>query len=179
MDGEEIGDLIARCALGDRAAFGALYDATAPRMMGISMRVLRDRATAEEAMQDSYLKIWRHAERFAPGGHHPMAWMGTIARNTAIDRLRARRPHEPLEPYVPILAAPGPDPEAAAVARSEAVRIAACLGALPPERARAVRGAYLEGASYAELAEAAGVPMGTMKSWLRRALIAMRACLQA
>lgn len=176
MDAEEIGTLISRCALGDRAAFGALYDETAPKLMGVCLRVLRDRAVAEEAMQDCFIKIWRHAERFQTGGVHPMGWMATIARNTAIDRARAGRAHEPIDRHAFALAAPGPGPEAAAIARSEATRIADCLAALPPERAEAVRGAYLDGRSYAELAEAADVPLNTMKTWLRRALITLRSC---
>jgi RNA polymerase sigma-70 factor (ECF subfamily) len=91
VSSEQLEDLIARTALRDRAAFSALYDATAGKLHAVALRVLGDRAAAEDAVQDTYVKIWRNAERYAVTGHSPMTWLITIARNTAIDRLRGRR----------------------------------------------------------------------------------------
>jgi RNA polymerase sigma-70 factor (ECF subfamily) len=138
---------------------------------------LGDRARAEEALQEVYVKIWNRADRYRVTGHSPMTWLITVARNHAVDRLRAEGPAmAELDEIAPV-AAPGPTPEASAIAASEARRIAACLGELPPDRAEAVRGAYLEGASYADLAGRYGVPLNTMKTWLRRSLISLKECL--
>lgn len=176
---DELEDVIIRCGLGDRAALRALHDATAPKLLGLAMRVLKDRAEAEDAMQDAFVKIWQNADRFAATGNSPMAWLVTIARNAAIDRLRRRRV-QPLtgQGTLPDRHDPAPGPEAAAIARSEAGRIARCLDELDGAHATAVRGAYLEGSSYESLAAKAGVPINTMRSWLRRSLIKLRECME-
>jgi len=169
--------LIARVALGDREAFSRLYDAVAPKLLGVALRVLDNRAGAEDAMQEAFVKIWRNAGSYAVTGHSPMTWLITIARNTAIDRLRRRRPVEDLDAMAETLPAAASCGEAAAMARSEAARIAACLDELDADRRDAVRGAYLEGRSYAELAARHGVPLNTMRTWLRRSLLRLRECL--
>lgn len=177
MDGRaEIEALIARVALRDRASFAALYDATSAKLFGVCLRVLDDRSAAEEVLQDVYVKIWHNADRYRVTGHSPMTWLITIARNAAIDRLRAAR--GPAEDVAELaLPAPGPDGEASAIAASEARRIRDCLAELETDRASAVRAVYLEGRSYAEMAERYSVPLGTMKTWLRRSLISLRECL--
>lgn len=172
---EEIEALIARVALGDRAAFRALYAATSAKLHGLLIRILKDPAEAEDVLQDVYVKIWSHAGRYAANGLSPMTWLITIARNAGIDRLRARARIAPDAP--PDAPDPAPGPEATAVAASEARRIAACLGELEADRAAAVRGAYLDGLSYDALAERHAVPINTMRTWLRRSLIRLRECL--
>ena len=174
---QEIENLIGRVALGDRQAFSMLYDATSAKLFGVVMRVLNDRAGAEDAVQDSYMKIWQHAARYNANGMSPMTWMITIARNTAIDRIRRTRPAIGLDAVVPHLTSPGPDPEQSAVAAGEARRMILCLDELEESRGAAVRGAYLEGRSYADLAEAFGVPLNTMRTWLRRSLQSLRECM--
>ncbi len=174
---DRIESLIARVALRDRGAFSALYDATSAKLFGVVLRVLQDRAAAEDALQEVYLKVWARADRYQVTGHSPMTWLITVARNHPIDRLRAAQGGtQPLDEAMPV-ADPTPGPEARAVAASEAARIGACLGELPEARAAAVRGAYLEGATYQELADRAGVPLNTMRTWLRRSLIALKECL--
>ena len=174
----EIESLLARIALKDRAAFDRLYDRTAAKLFGVCLRVLTERAAAEDAMQDSYVKIWNNAERYRANGLSPMTWLITIARNTAIDRLRARRDgHRDVDGPGLDLVAPGPSPEDMAVAAGEARRLGACLDALEADRAAAVRGAYLDGQSYADLAQRFDVPLNTMRTWLRRGLIALRECM--
>lgn len=172
----EVEALLARVALGDRAAFSALYDATSAKLLGIALRILRDRDAAEDALQDAFVKIWHKADSYSANGLSPMTWLITVARNTAIDRLRARRETQALD-QVPERAAPEATPEGSAIAASEARRIARCLGELAPDRRAAVRGAYLMGESYAELAARFEVPLNTMRTWLRRSLIALRECL--
>jgi RNA polymerase sigma-70 factor (ECF subfamily) len=174
---EDLEELIARVALRDRAAFSALYAATSAKLFGICLRVLQDRAKAEDALQEVYVKIWHRADRYRVTGHSPMTWLITVARNHAIDRLRAEGPPTADLDAIAPLAAPGPSPEASAIAASEARRIGDCLGELPADRADAVRGAYLEGRSYAELADRYGVPLNTMKTWLRRSLLSLKECL--
>lgn len=178
MDREEIERLIARTALQDRAAFEQLYDRVSAKLFGVCLRVLHKRAAAEDAMQDTFVKIWNNADRYRANGLSPMTWLITIARNTAIDRLRARRKSQgDLDASELELAAPGPSPEDFAVASSEARRLTACLDSLDADRGAALRGAYLDGQTYADLAKRFGVPLNTMRTWLRRGLIALRECM--
>lgn len=163
--------------MGDRDAFSRLYDAVAPKLLGVTLRVLGDRASAEDAMQEAFVKIWRNADRYGVTGHSPMTWLITIARNAAIDRLRRKRPAEDIDALAEVLPAAGACGEAAAMARSEAAQIMACLDELEPARREAVRGAYLDGRSYAELAAQHDVPLNTMRTWLRRSLLRLRECM--
>ncbi|MCU0912504.1 MAG: sigma-70 family RNA polymerase sigma factor [Rhodobacteraceae bacterium] len=172
---DDIEAWIARAALGDRAAFEALYAATSAKLYGLLIRILKDEAEAEDVLQDVYVKIWHNAGRYAANGMSPMTWLITIARNAGIDRLRARP--RPLAAESAEAPDPAPGPEAAAIAAGEARRIAACLAELEPDRAAAVRGAYLDGLSYEALARRHGVPLNTMRTWLRRSLLRLRECL--
>lgn len=170
-------DLLARVALGEQAAMSQLYDRTSAKLFAVCLRVLRQTEPSEDAMQETYVKIWRNAGRYRVTGHSPMTWLITIARNTAIDRLRAQRNHSDLGDYEETLAAPTPTPEQFAIAASEAGRMTECLDRLPEDRRAAIAGAYLDGRTYAELAEDAKVPLNTMRTWLRRGLIALRECM--
>jgi RNA polymerase sigma-70 factor (ECF subfamily) len=173
----EIEDLIAQIALRDRAAFAALYDRTSAKLFGICLRILGDRAEAEDALQEVYLRIWDNANRYAVNGLSPMTWLITVARNRAIDRLRARRAPTQDIADLPDLADAGPTPEQAAVASATRAQIDTCMDELPAERADAVRRAYLDGETYQDLAARHGVPLNTMRTWLRRSLLKLRECL--
>ncbi|HUH77302.1 MAG TPA: sigma-70 family RNA polymerase sigma factor [Devosia sp.] len=176
---QDIADLIARCALRDRAAFRALYDRTSAKLFGVTLRILRDRSEAEEAIQEIYVKIWQRADRYVAGGYSPISWLVAVARNHALDILRARRPvAADLDAALEVPDA-GPTPERAAENNDERGQIEHCLGTLEPERAEAVRGAYLDGYSYDELAARYDVPLNTMRTWLRRSLLRLRECLTA
>lgn len=173
----DIEALIAQVSLGNRQAFSDLYDATSAKLFGVCLRVLKNRAEAEDALQDVYVRIWQKAGRFVPGTYSPMTWLITLARNLAIDRLRARKaPARDVEEMYD-LRDTGPTPEAAAIAGSELERIRACLDELEPDRAAAVKGAYLDGDTYADLAERHDVPINTMRTWLRRSLLKLKDCL--
>lgn len=128
-------------------------------------------------MQDVYVKVWKSADRYQSTGHSPMTWLITIARNTAIDRLRARRPARDIADYNERIAAPGPSPEQSAVASSETRRIVLCLDELDADRRAAITGAYLQGKTYQDLSDQFDVPLNTMRTWLRRGLAALRDCL--
>lgn len=176
---EEIEEMIARTALRDRAAFGALYDATSGKLLAVCHSVLKNRDDAEDTLQEVFLRIWNKADRYAVTGHSPMTWLITIARNIAIDRLRAkaRAGTGKSETDADVLPDARPGPEATTIAASESRRIVDCMQELPGDRAEAVRGAYLEGATYADLATKFEVPLNTMRTWLRRSLQSLRECM--
>lgn len=177
--GAEISELIARTALRDRAAFRDLYARTSAKLFGVILRILRDRPEAEEALQEVYVKVWQRADRYVAGSYSPISWLVAVARNHALDIVRARKPAaDDIEAAFDIADA-APDPEQAAVAGGERARIETCLGELDDDKAGAVRGAYLDGYSYDELAERYRVPLNTMRTWLRRSLLKLRECLTA
>lgn len=175
----QISELILRVALRDRAAFDTLYNATSAKLFGTCLRVLKDRAEAEEVVQEVFVKIWLRADRFAVTGQSPMSWLIAVARHHAIDRLRARREAVGgIDDAALDIRDPAPGPEARAIAVEEQRRLNECLGQLETGRADAVRAAYLEGDSYADLAARHDVPLNTMRTWLRRSLIRLKECLQ-
>ena len=174
---DDIESWIDQTALGNREAFASLYQATSAKLFGVSLRILGTRSEAEDALQDIFIKVWRNADRYQSNGLSPMTWLITIARNHCIDRLRARRPETGDMDQVATMPDAAPGPEALAVQSGERARIAACLDELEANKAIAVRRAYLEGVTYAELAEYFAVPLNTMRTWLRRSLGKLRACL--
>lgn len=176
-DTKDIEDWIVRTGLGDRQAFDALYDATSAKLFGVCLRVLNNRAEAEEVLQEAFVRVWQNAKRFKSNGYSPMTWLITVTRNQAIDRLRTRKtPTEDIADRQDI-ADDGPTPEQAALASSERERINACLDELDDPKAGAVRGAYILGETYEDLAARYAVPVNTMRTWLRRSLLKLKECL--
>jgi RNA polymerase sigma-70 factor (ECF subfamily) len=175
---DELAALIGAVAAGDRAAFRAVYERTSAKLYGICLRLLGSEAEAEDVLQEAYVTVWRNARRFDSAKASAITWLAVIARNKAIDRLRRRRPvADGLEAAAEV---PDDGPLATAVIeqKDDARRLAHCLDELD-ERARAmIRAAFLDGASYPELAEREGVPLGTMKSWIRRGLMRLKGCLE-
>lgn len=166
---------LAAAGSGDTQALRNLYDATSAKLFGVIVRILVDRQDAEDVLQEVYVTVWRKAAEFDPLRASPITWMVTIARNRAIDRFRARgsRPTTGLEAAAEIAdAAPGADMLLAA--SQDAVRLSAALATLDPRHASVIRAAYFEGLSYDALAAREGVPVGTLKSWVRRGLIRMK-----
>lgn len=179
----DIEKLIARVALKDRAAFSALYNATSAKLFGVCLRVLKNRAEAEDALQETFVRIWDKADYFAANGYSPMTWLITVARHIAIDKLRARNSASAApDMMVDIdehrdIRDNDPSPEDAALSAAERGRIETCLAELEQVRADAVRGAYLNGETYQHLADFHGVPLNTMRTWLRRSLMKLKECL--
>lgn len=172
---EQIEDWLAKTALRDRAAFNLLYQATSAKLFGVTLRVLGNRAAAEEVLQETYVRIWQKAGQYKVNGLSPMTWLITVARNNAIDRKRKQK--TPTE-EIPVTLSDGqPGPEAAAIASQDRDRLMACFAELPEGRAGAVKSAYLDGTTYADLAAHYDVPLNTMRTWLRRSLIALKECM--
>lgn len=179
---EQIAKLISATAMKDRAAFAQLYERTSAKLFGVALRILKDRAEAEETLQEVYIKVWQRADSFQQSPFSPMSWLIAIARNHALDILRARRPM--FERMMPDgmdgaleIADAGPTPEQAAMHNAERNRIEHCLDTLETQKADAVRAAYLDGYAYQELAERFDVPLNTMRTWLRRSLLKLKGCL--
>ncbi|WP_284163277.1 sigma-70 family RNA polymerase sigma factor [Frigidibacter sp. SD6-1] len=178
-EGDPIADLIFRVADADRAAFRALYSAASAKLFGVAFRILGSRSEAEDAVQEAFTRIWLNARRFDAAKARGMTWAIAITRNHAIDRLRARPAASEGDEAALAIRDPSPGAEAQLIAKEEAGRISDCFGTLEPARADAIRGAYLDGSSYEELAARHAVPLNTMRSWLRRGLMRLRECLEA
>ena len=182
-DRADLENMLARTGLGDRDAFEAFYQATSAKLFGVCLRVLKNETEAEDTLQEVYLRIWNAAVRFRPGAVSPMSWMIAIARNRAIDKLRARKPASEASTrddgtdLLAELPDDAPGPEAVAMAGDLRAQVLRCFEELPDDRAQAVRRAYLDGDSYADLARHFGVPLNTMRTWLRRSLLKLRDCL--
>jgi RNA polymerase sigma-70 factor (ECF subfamily) len=171
---------LVRIAGGDRAALRLVYQDTSAKLFGVCLRILKDRSEAEDVLQEVYVTVWRKAAAFDRNRASPITWLAAIARNRAIDRLRASAASRRMEPIEAAEAVSDPAP--AAVERVELAqqhqRLARCLDELEARQAGAIRAAFLDGATYEELAARMSVPLGTMKSWIRRGLLKLRACLE-
>ena len=174
----ELARSLSAVAAGDRQAFHLVYRRTSAKLFGICCRILGEGQDAEDALQEAYVNVWRRAERFDASRASPITWLAAIARNTAIDRLRARgtRTNVPIE-EAHDLADPEPRSDAVLEQAGEARRLQGCLGELGARDAALIRTAFLEGASYPELAARANEPLGTIKSRIRRALMKLKECL--
>jgi RNA polymerase sigma-70 factor (ECF subfamily) len=170
---------LAAVARGDQAALRRVYDQTSAKLFGVCLRILKDRAEAEDVLQDVYVTVWRRAGSFdSSRGVSPITWLATLARNRAIDRLRASKAHlsRPID-LVAETADIAPLADATLEQDQTQSRLAHCLEQLEPDHAGYVRSAFFGGYTYQTLAEAAAVPLGTMKSWIRRSLLRLRSCL--
>jgi RNA polymerase sigma-70 factor (ECF subfamily) len=175
---EELNGLLIRAGRGDQQAFAALYQRTSSKLFGVCLRMLRQRSEAEEVLQETYLTVWRRAAGFDAGKASAITWLVTLARNKAIDRLRQHR-EEQLDPLqLEETVDSRPTPAAGAETSQEHQRLQRCLDALEPTQRSAVREAFFTGATYNELAVRSKVPLGTMKSWIRRSLLQLRTCLE-
>ncbi len=175
---ERLASALAAVAAGDRRAFHDVYQRTSAKLYGVCCRILGEGQDAEDALQEAYVNVWRRAERFDASRASPITWLAAVARNTAIDRLRARgtRSTAPIDEAFEI-ADDRPRADSMLEEAGEAARLHGCLSELPGRDAGLVRTAFLEGATYPELAERSGEPLGTIKSRIRRALIKLRDCL--
>ncbi|MGA7437382.1 MAG: sigma-70 family RNA polymerase sigma factor [Luteibacter sp.] len=177
---DALNDLLRRTGTRDEKAFAALYKATSPRLFGVCMRLVGDPAEADEILQDAFVTVWQRASSFDPSRASAFTWLITVVRNKAIDRLRQRSGvHFASDIAWDSIVDELPGPAAQAEAGEAYARLRACLDELEGQPRRSIREAFFAGATYNELAERAKVPLGTMKSWIRRGLLQLRACLGA
>lgn len=169
-----------RVAAGDREALRQLYDATSAKLFGVCLRILSDREESEDVLQDVYVTIWRRADRFDAARASVMTWLSTIARNRAIDRLRARGPMAYADQVDDLEIADGADSaETLLSAADDRNRLHGCLSELDERTEKVIRTAFFEGVTYEALARRMDAPLGTVKSWIRRGLAKLKGCLEA
>jgi RNA polymerase sigma factor (sigma-70 family) len=169
---------LAGCARRDPAALHRLYDREAPFLLAVALRIVRRREVAADVIHDSFLDIWERAGSFDRERGAARAWITSIVRYRALKHLRQAGRERAIDPDAQAQNADdAPDPLAALETSQEAARLHACLSRLEPERRRAIALAYTEGLSHAEIAERIGAPLGTVKAWIRRSLLALRDCL--
>jgi RNA polymerase sigma-70 factor, ECF subfamily len=181
LDASELDELLGRCARRDASALQALYARTAPQLLAILVRMLGTRSAAEDALQDAFIRIWQQAGQFERVKGRAMAWMVAIARNRAIDLQRAGRPTVLLDAAelagAEQLRVEGPAENAEFGAAHEALR--RCLEILGAAQRQCLVLAYQRGLTHERIALAIGQPLGTVKSWVRRGLRSLRACMES
>jgi RNA polymerase sigma-70 factor (ECF subfamily) len=177
---DAIAPLLAQVAAGRRDAFESLYRKTSPTLLGICLRVLRDRDEAEDVLQEVYVTVWSRAGQFDVGRARAMTWLGSIARNRAIDRVRARPSpvhHTPIE-GLELADEDAPTAAAGIDALRERAQLDECIAQLEPKRRSLIRTAFFESVTYEVLAARVDAPLGSVKSWIRRGLQQLKACLE-
>jgi RNA polymerase sigma factor (sigma-70 family) len=180
---DQLRRLVASVALGDAAAFRRLYDATSAKLFGFAMRILRKDELAEEAVQDAFVSVWHAASSYQPHLAAPLTWMATIVRNKSLDILRRQDSAEALDgdafdaDMLLALQDPAAGPQDR-VQMSEAARdLAHCMDGLDSKQRQAVGMAFFHDLSHSEVAQQLSLPIGTVKTWIRRSLDKLRTCL--
>jgi RNA polymerase sigma factor (sigma-70 family) len=187
----DLSRLLARASLGDRAAFATLYERTSSHLFAVVLRINRDRAQAEDILQEVYVNVWRAAGSFDAAQSQPLTWLTSIARNRAIDSLRRVQTRPQLRTLSPSIdgrdedddvydtvADDAPGPLDLLSRASESRALAACMEKLSALQRQSVALAFYQGLSHAEVAEQLRQPLGTVKSWVRRSLMTLKSCLQ-
>ncbi len=177
IPGDELGALLHRCGTGDQSAFRELYDGQSSRLYGLALRLTRHPQLAADAVHDTLMQVWQKAARFDPARGAAEAWLSTLLRYRAIDVIR-RTGREETGTALPELVDTGPDALATLAAREDAASLRHCMDALDPSQRQVVTMAFVDGLSHSQLAATLGAPLGTVKTWVRRALIALRRCLE-
>ncbi len=188
MSSTDLHTLLARTGLGDRAAFATLYRATSAHLFGVILRINPDRGQAKDVLQEIYVNVWRNAGSFDAARAKPMTWLTSIARNGAIDSLRRAKARvqtvsshvgdgDDVADLTDHVAADGPGPLELLQQTAEQRDVVHCVGQLTREQQQCVALAYYQGLSHNEVAEHLAQPLGTVKSWLRRALQSLKDCL--
>ena len=177
-DSDILAETLRRVASGDRAAFEEVYRRTSAKLFGVCLRILPVRQEAEEALQEAYLSVWRRAASFDAARGSAMTWLITLTRNRAVDRLRAGgKVSTTTIDLAEMVADERPLASTLMETGEDEARLAYCVGTLEGGEQTLIRTAFFEGSTYAELATRASIPLGTIKSRIRRALMKLRDCL--
>ncbi len=173
-------ELLGRAALSDQQAFAELYRLTSAHLYAVALRILRESAAAEEVLQESFVNIWHHAGSYVAARSQPLTWLTSIVRNRCLDQLR-RREIDTIamddEDEGMTIADEGPTPLDMLLAGADARAVKRCVEALDAGQKQAIALAFYQGLSHSELARHLKQPLGTVKSWVRRGLDRLRACL--
>ncbi|MDP3822316.1 MAG: sigma-70 family RNA polymerase sigma factor [Burkholderiales bacterium] len=187
----ELSKLLSRAGLGDRAAFATLYERTSSHLLGVVLRIQRDRAQAEDILQEVYVNVWRAAQSFDAAQSQPLTWLSSIARNRAIDSLRRTQTQPQFRSTITsstdeeetdvydTVADSAPGPLDLLSRASDARALSSCMQGLSAQQRQSVALAFFDGLSHAEVAEQMRQPLGTVKSWVRRALMSLKGCLES
>jgi RNA polymerase sigma-70 factor (ECF subfamily) len=174
-------ELLQRVVLRDATAVAALYDRHSHLLFGVIMRILRNRPDAEEVLQEVFVRVWARADTYDERLGSPDAWLTRMARNRAIDRLRARQtrgdvavPDTAEAAAKELLPDPQPTPERAAQESERTGTVRSALDALPEQQRVLIAAAFFEGYTHSELAARFGLPLGTVKTRIRNGMLAMR-----
>ena len=175
-----LADLLARTALSDQQAFAELYHLTSSHLYAVALRILRVSGPAEEVLQESYVNIWHHAGSYVAAKSQPLTWMTSIVRNRCLDQMRRREVDtvtiDDEEPGMK-LADDRPSPIDMLLASADALAVRSCVERLEAGQKQAIALAFYQGLSHSELASHLRQPLGTVKSWVRRGLERLKACL--
>ncbi|TMH36172.1 MAG: sigma-70 family RNA polymerase sigma factor [Betaproteobacteria bacterium] len=184
----DLAQLLARAGTGDRAAFATLYERTSSHLFAVVLRICRDRGQAEDILQEVYVNVWRAAGGFDAAQSQPLTWLTSIARNRAIDSLRraqtqpqlqtATNPDDEDSDVYDDMADEAPGPLELLSRASDARALSHCMQGLNAPQRQSLALAFYDGLSHAEVAEKMGQPLGTVKSWVRRALLSLKTCLE-
>lgn len=188
----ELGALLARTGLGDRAAFATLYERSSAHLFAVVLRINKNKAQAEDVLQEVYVKVWRSAASFDAAQSQPLTWLTSIARHQAIDSLR-RTQTQPQTVSVhqdntdddsdtnmlDHTASDAPGPLDLLSQASDARALSHCMQHLSAPQRQSLALAFYDGLSHAEVAQHMGLALGTVKSWVRRALLSLKTCLDA
>jgi RNA polymerase sigma-70 factor (ECF subfamily) len=176
-------ELLARTALADQSAFEQLYRLTSPHLYGVALRILRESAAAEEVLQESFVNVWHHAGSYVAARSQPLTWLTSIVRNRCLDRLRKHDVEtvsiDDDEEHAMVIADLGPTPLESLLSRVEAGAVRRCVEGLDGSQKQAIALAFYQGLTHAELARHLRQPLGTVKSWVRRGLERLKACLDS
>jgi RNA polymerase sigma factor (sigma-70 family) len=186
---ERLAQCLARTALGDRRAFAELYDATSAHLLGVILRIVRQREPSEDVLQEVYVNVWKSAGSYDAALSQPLTWLARIARNRAIDSLRRDQTQpqtvsahgeddaEGDDDLLDRQADDGPGPLDLLERAAEAHALQGCMSQLGGEQQQALALAFYQGLSHSEVADHLNQPLGTVKSWVRRALQTLKSCL--
>lgn len=178
-----VATLLSRVALGDQGAFAEFYEVTASHLYGVALRILKDAAAAEEILQEAYVNVWQHAGSYEVAKSQPMTWLTSIVRNRCLDQLRRREVDTVTlasdDDDAPELDVPDDrmTPAEMLLAGAEARSVRECVDTLDAGPKQAIALAFYQGLTHAELAAHMRQPLGTVKSWVRRALERLKDCL--
>jgi len=179
---ENLAALLARTALADERAFAELYRQTSSHLYAVALRMLRDKAAAEDALQEAFVSVWHHAGSYVAAKGRPQTWLTSVVRNRCLDLLRRRVPDTMTltrddDEGEFDLPATGPTPVELLLSGADAAMVRTCVDALPGGQRQAIALAFFQGLSHSELAAQLREPLGTVKSWIRRGLERLKSCL--